>query len=31
MSNQGAGALDKGEEVCNPLRQRVATGYGWRW
>jgi hypothetical protein len=21
---------DKGEEVCNALRQRVATAYGWR-
>jgi hypothetical protein len=26
-----ADAERKGEEVCNALRQRLATAYGWRW
>ena len=33
VSGNGMAAMtngDKGEEVCNALRQRVATAYGWR-
>ena len=33
VSGNGTAAMtdgDKGEEVCNALRQRVATAYGWR-
>jgi hypothetical protein len=33
VSSNGMAAMtngDKGEEVCNALRQRVATAYGWR-